>query len=374
MISIIPQKYRRFKVRRLNTERKSGLSRVEWEIDKNPLWFESHDAVLSEVPEAIACLCFAAASLKGYRIHFAERVCPVFRDNLKKLERIWQTWWGGEFKSFVLHQKEELDVIETVRGTALFLSLGVDSFFTLLMNPEVDTVVYVAGYDVELEDVHRLAAIERCLSAIGSQRGLRVIILRTNLRSHPVFKSLNWERFHGAALAAVGHLLADSICRVIISSSFPKAFFKPWGTSWETDFLWSSNVLKVEHFGEDLWRFEKLRIIADEPVVQKNLRICWENRNKDLNCGCCEKCLRTMLGLLSLSKLEVFPTLPNKEKLIINLKRIECIPKHLLPTYCQFLQCGLEPEVDAALRELMKRSGANLNKLDFEGTHYDLDT
>ena len=50
-------------------------------------------------------------------------------------------------------------------------------------------------------------------------------------------------------------------------------------------------------------RMEKTTIIADNPVVQKYLNVCsFETRN----CGQCEKCLRTMMALDLLGKLDLF--------------------------------------------------------------------
>jgi hypothetical protein len=36
---------------------------------------------------------------------------------------------------------------------------------------------------------------------------------------------------------------------------------------------------------------------AMEYVALQNLRVCWKNRKGTLNCGRCEKCIRTMIGL-----------------------------------------------------------------------------
>ena len=44
-------------------------------------------------------------------------------------------------------------------------------------------------------------------------------------------------------------------------------------------------------------RLEKIRAISSEPLVQRHLRVCWKNVANHLNCGRCEKCVRTMLAL-----------------------------------------------------------------------------
>jgi hypothetical protein len=350
------RKFHRLAVRRSRSRSAAGYSRVEWNIDGSPLWFECGDAELSKRPEAFACLCFAASSLAGWRVRFPERICPVLRRNLKGIDKTWQRWWGGETGRFESRGKRALPPLSGERGEAVFLSLGVDSFYSLLKRPGIGTVIYVAGYDVMLDDTSRLERVEQSLRAVGSRMGLKVIFLRTNLRQHPVFRKMNWEKYHGAALAAVGHLLSPEIRTAVVSSSFPKVFFKPWGTSWKTDHLWSSAAFALEHFGIEHWRLEKLGMIADEPVVREHLRICWEHRTGDLNCGLCEKCQRTMLGLLSFGKLEFYPTFPSVEHLVAGLGKAKPLTAHLLPTYRGFLERGLPPEADAAVRGLMQRS------------------
>jgi hypothetical protein len=53
---------------------------------------------------------------------------------------------------------------------------------------------------------------------------------------------------------------------------------------------------------------EKSRLLAQFPEVLSRLRVCWANLG-DYNCGHCEKCIRTMLGLkaLGIDRCEAFP-------------------------------------------------------------------
>ena len=356
MISRLHLWLKRLRVRRKGASLIHGVSRVEWDVAGSAVWFESADVSLSEEPEAVACLCFAAANLGGWKVRFPLPVCGMMKGNLSRLSRIWNRWWSTGERRF-LSKRRKLELKRTTCGDiAVFLSLGVDSFYSLLRYPDANHIVYVAGFDVKLHDSSRLERIERSLRQVGEARGMRVTVVRTNLREHPVFRTLSWERFHGAALAAVGYLLADSIQRIVISSSYPREFFKPWGSSWKTDHLWSSKVLEVAHFGEELWRFGKLEAIADDPLVRAHLRICWEHRNDDLNCGSCEKCLRTMLGLLSVGKLSLYPTFPDEATLLENLRKTRRIHDYLIPTYRGFIKRGLPPEAEKVVRQLIRRS------------------
>ncbi len=354
MFSRLLLRFRILHVRPSRPPSTQSTSRIEWIIGGSPLWFECADAPLENAPEAIACLCYAASGLKGWRVRLPEAISPLLRANLKKIGRRWTKWWDLPAARFRAKPAIERPAPEG-RGSGVFLSLGVDSFYSLLDNPTVDTIIYVAGYDVQLQDTARLAKVEHSLRDIGTRSQLRVILLKTNLREHPVFRRLNWTRFHGAALAAAGHLLSGSISSVIISSSYPRSFFQPWGSSWKTDRFWSTPRLSVIHHGDKFWRFEKLERIADDPLVKDHLRVCWENRNDSLNCGVCEKCVRTMLGLLSLGKLDEHVNFPGKTDLPRRIRAIRKLAPHLLPTYRNILKRGLPPRPRQEVRKLLKR-------------------
>lgn len=336
--------------------------RVEWEIEGETVWFECEDLPLRDSGDAFACLCFATSALDNWKLRFPLRICPVLSAHLKKLWQIWDSWWSigpTVFKT----KCRNLDSEETSkRGTAVFLSLGVDSFYTMLHRSDVGSIIYVCGYDVRLQKADRLKSLEKSLRDVANRSGVKLVVVRTNLRDHSILRKINWEKFHGAALATVGHLLAAEFSKILISASFSVDNFKPWGSSWKTDYLWSSKQLQVEHFGQDLWRVEKLEKIVNEPLVIDHLRICWEHRNDEVNCGECEKCLRTMLGLLSLGKLDEYPTFPDVDGLVSGLDRARLLPEFLIPTYQSFLNKDLPPKVVRPLEKLVRKSNVHIAK------------
>lgn len=337
-----------------------GYHRVGWMVDGSPLWFESRDITPEATAEAIACLGLAASCFKKQRVRIEEPVCPALAGNLRELEKTWHDWWKtttGRFRTAI--RTGSVPSPSPAPGNGCFLSLGADSFHSVIRNPEINTVIYVGGFDVPLADEKRLAIIENHFRTAAAELGKRAIFLRSNLRVHPVMGKLPWEKAHGAALAAAAHVLHREIGRASISSSFPIHLFKPWGTSWKTDHLWSSSTLRLEHTGHDLTRFQKIAEIAGDPTVQAHLHVCWEHRNDAYNCGQCEKCRRTMIGLTSLGRLQDFRTLPGEEQLIQALRTAEPLVPHIWPTYRSFIENGLPERVAAEVSALLSRSGAH---------------
>ena len=71
------------------------------------------------------------------------------------------------------------------------------------------------------------------------------------------------------------------------------------------DPLYSTGAVEILHQPNALTRFERLESIAQNPQVLRNLVVCLAFPTApQINCGECEKCLRTMTALVALGKLE----------------------------------------------------------------------
>jgi hypothetical protein len=345
------------RVRDIAAERGGGSHRVRAEVGGEPLWFESPDIELRPAPEAFGCALLVAALHGGRPLTIEGEVSARWLSNAGRLLDVFQGWWG--YAKLTPQAAARPDGEKPASDkTALCFSGGVDSFYSLLRSGRrVDLLLTVHGYDIKLRDGARASAFESSLRAVAAELGMKPVVVRTNLREHPAFARAPWERTHGGALAAVGHLLGDSAGRLLISSSYPYLNHVPWGSHWQTDPLWSSDRLEVIHVGAELARSDKLRAIAREPLVRKHLRVCWENLAPEGNCSRCEKCLRTRLMLADCGELENFPVFEGADTLA---RRIDSLPaiRGRGRVFGKLLERGrLTPEVETALRKLIKRTG-----------------
>ena len=178
---------------------------------------------------------------------------------------------------------------------------------------EIDELLVAHGYDIPLADATRIDAVRTSLADVSAATGVTATVIRTNLREHPAGIHMDWERSHGGAIAALGHCRVDRIGDLLVSASLPYYARGTWGSHHRTDSGWSSSRLRVTHIGAELRRAVKLQRIADERVVQRNLRVCWENRAPSGNCGECEKCVRTMLVLTMCDRLDRFTVFPHDD-------------------------------------------------------------
>ena len=195
------------------------------------------------------------------------------------------------------------------RGTACFFSGGVDSFYTVLTRrAELTHLIFVHGFDMPLDsDLREPAA--RVAREVAAAFGLELIEVETDVR-HLIDRYVSWELCHGAALASVGLLFQERLRRILIPSTHSYADLTAWGSHPLLDPLWSTELTEFVHDGAHATRVEKCFALADSEIALRHLRVCWENRDGRYNCGECEKCLRTMIGLEAAGVLERCLTLP----------------------------------------------------------------
>ncbi len=202
-------------------------------------------------------------------------------------------------------------------------------------------------------------AFAKSLRAIAADAGRRAVILRTSIRRHPLIRRLDWDREHGSVLAAAGHALTGTIGSLLIPASWGTHWTAGWGSHWDSDPLWSSDRLRVIHDDASLERWDKVPSLADDPLFFEHLRVCWENRVPEGNCGVCEKCVRTRVvfaryGVLERGEPAFHTTLP----LVASLDRLPTLsPKQSTEIWePHYLRWDLPADVHAAIERLCERS------------------
>lgn len=333
-----------------------GIHRVSAEIDDAPVYFESRDSELLPSPEAFGSALLIPALEAGRELRIESPVDPIWARNLAELTVIFSRWWGVPelLPQFVV---APADAGRNGHATGLCFTSGVDSFYSLLRGKDpVDALIFVQGYDMKLEDEWRMIHAERGMGAVAQATRTRLIVIRTNLREHPLMKFAHWDQAHGGALAAVGHLLTGALGRLIVASSYQRGLATPHGSHRRSDPLWSSSAIEVLHRGDERWRHDKLRAIGDERLVQQHLRVCWQNRARTGNCSRCEKCVRTMLTLAQCGKLADFEAFDREVPLVQRIDALEKVPGELARVFMHELGLGLDADVSRAIRDLLDRS------------------
>ncbi len=335
-------------------------ARASATVDGAELYFESADVELRASPELFATVLLPVAVQRGVRLRLDRPPDRAWRRNVSAALRVWAGWWQTEpdlDRVLVAPRSAPRPSRRRARGVGLCFSLGIDSFHTLLRSGRrIDHLILAQGFDIPLGDDARMGAAERSLREVGDATGTDALVVRTNVRRHPSLRPMAWPRTHGGSLAALGHACSGRVGELLISATKPFTADGPWGSHWDTDPGYSSSRLAVRHVGAELRRNDKLAAIVHEPLVQRNLRVCWENRSASGNCGECEKCVRTLL-LISVSEgRPELPVFPSGRALADRIDAVPGIHPDSAPVYEAALARGPDEGTAAAIRRLLERS------------------
>jgi hypothetical protein len=342
-----------------------------WILEGRPfeLWYrfpaDDHAFLDAGNADPFLAALLAPAMCLGEPLKIEGAVSPKLLRASKQIQEIYRCWQPA--LKFV-----EVDVaIDTKREAVtssgsgrngLFFSLGVDSGYSLAKNlrehpadeEAVTDLITVLGFDVYLWEQQRFVAMLENAKKVGASLGKTVLPVSTNLRDF-TDKIADWvQLYHGAALASVALALGTKFRHMLIAATHTYADLFPHGSHPVLDPLWSTQATAFSHDGCEADRLQKIRGIGDIPELLANLRVCATGEMTDAyNCGTCEKCLRTMIGLHIAGVLGKCATLPHE----IDLDRVRTMPARRTGqrVYLRQLADALGPAPgDVAIKEALE--------------------
>ncbi|KAA3631456.1 MAG: hypothetical protein DWQ08_04835, partial [Proteobacteria bacterium] len=241
-------------------------------------------------------------------------------DRLDEYQRAWQAWRPEKVAPVSIRATEVDAPRHRGRPALAAFSGGVDSLYTLFRhrvepdgrrNRDLGAVVMANGFDIPIHDrAGYRRAIDR-LRPLTDEAGVELIEVETNARLF----TPRWEMEHGASLAAVLCLFSRQFGAGLIPSTAPYQFLFPWGTNPVTDHLLGGNF-EIDHDSAAVMRGEKIGALARWPAALQRLRVCWQNRHVESNCGHCIKCYHLAMGLQAFgAPLACFETSPDPGEL-----------------------------------------------------------
>ena len=310
-----------------NQKRVRVAATVIWEDCDQP---QKDIYIETEAPFTADISCNPHAFLVGCLIpamHFREKrialdaaICPGLKEGLETVMALIKEWSGGHLYPLSIEAKTSSSVQygEKQRQAGLFLSGGIDSLAALRANkltyPEmhpgaIKDCLFVHGFDIggvvqRGMKYHVFERAKTAMSRVVEDANVNLIPIYTNIRHLCDERELWLEKFFGAVLASVAHAFASRLKLVYIASSYDIPNLVPCGSHPMLDPEYSSFDMRIRHRDLSLSRLDKLRIVAGWDVALNNIRVCLANVQDRMNCGKCEKCVRTMLGLLAIGALD----------------------------------------------------------------------
>jgi hypothetical protein len=332
-------------------------------VGGEPLWFEAEGFELLPSPEAYANALLVPAMQQGFHLEFQDSLCPQWLENAHALMRIYQEWYDWDPIAIRCAVGPPVDQRSNDK-VALCFSGGADSFHSLLTYPKnISYLAMVHGYDIALSDTAGAEIVFKHIQQVADEVGVSAVKISTNYREHTI-AGRKYRYAYEGALASIGFLMADAN-ELVISSDYSREALLDFNAAshWKTGPLRSSADVQIVHYGDAYTRDEKLRQIAQNPLVRKHLRVCQENlkpafdfSSSDLNCGSCDKCLRTIIPLMQSGGLDGVEVFYSTDRLSIKVDKLNVVPAYASFTYGKFLTLGVSDELAHSIRALMFRS------------------
>ena len=350
---------------KIEHRKSGGTEKLKVKVDGKWFWIELTGGELESASEAWATFGLYPAMVTGRRIRLRHQAPPdkIWTGNAKALMTKMTGWWGGTVPKIVAdgHVSWWRSLLPSRRSKKrlLFFSGGVDSFHALYemiqQGTPPDALLFVDGFDIDLTDTEKSAAYLPALEEICRHHRLKLLRVKTNLRKMPFYRKYNWGSTHGLAMAGVAHLIRG-YGEIFISSSFETIRDIPYGSRADVDVLFTSRKRRFHHIGSGVLRTAKLMDLADDPLVQRHLRVCWRGRGARKNCGECEKCLRTELNVLATGRHGKFTCFDHPEPLAARFSGVEAKLDPLVRMWQAATDQSLPPDLDQAVRAMLRRS------------------
>ncbi|MCF8261475.1 MAG: hypothetical protein K9J12_11930 [Melioribacteraceae bacterium] len=342
------------------------------EIDAKiyPIYFYSKDARFIKSTEALIATALLPAMRLNANIEIEGEISQSFSSCLSDIQSIYQQWNPHLKMAEISFEKINIrkHQIEKSSRVASFFSGGIDAYYTFLKNQKkIDDIIFIRGFDIPLNNDFLIGSSSKQIRGIGVEFNKRVIEVETNVRSFlQQFSSL--QMYYGAVLASISHMLSDEFGKIYIGShdTYGK-LTTTYGSHPVLDPLWSSENMEIIHDGCEASRLEKTRFVSNSEFALNNLRVCFANSQSVLNCGVCEKCLRTMLGLLAVGSIEKCGSFENPIA-VKNIKQIFLNP-YKRASYSDIL---FELEKESKNRKICYEISKLLNRPHFVRTNIGL--
>lgn len=246
----------------------------------------------------------------GGNIQIEGEVSKNLIEKLETYQDIMMKWYPELHRAEIFPQNIYDDlVLEHNRKIISCFTGGVDAFYTPIKHQEeINDLLYVWGFDLPITEKNFYAKVKQHMSIVAQKFNKNIIFVKTNLGFEVTNKYASWGDYcYGPAIASVV-LLMSSIYKVcLMPSCNDYSVLVPRGSHILINHLWGCDSVEFTYDGAESSRIEKVEYISDNSIVQEHLRVCYSSNN-EYNCCECEKCIRTMVSLEAIGKLNQVKT------------------------------------------------------------------
>lgn len=352
-------------------------ARIEWEeCSREPLSLrfeaDAHGSEdLEPAPEAFLAACALPAMRAGERrIAIEGTASPRLADGIQRSIGLLREWFGPPRRNVAIEPSAGFrePPRRSPERTAMFFTAGVDSRHMLLTHRREHPHGPSAVADALSTFGHLCPAtgattgwnarVVPVLDEAARERGLTFAALRSNVWELSPDVEFVAEENLSFALAAFAHLFRKRFTRILKASSREALRNIRSRLQAQMDPLCSSGAVDILHAASRATRFERLEAIAASPPGVGDLVVCLAFPGPPaLNCGECEKCVRTMAALLALGRLEEATRFPRGALTEEVIRRVEIGP-HDFGYWTELMPAlhARRPDIAAVVREKVEEA------------------
>jgi hypothetical protein len=304
---------------------------IVWEYRDHPvetLYFEVEDEVAEMVtarPESFAIACLPLASwFNEKRLLVEGTLCTRLGKGLTVVNEIFHGWYRQCGLLEISASEGFIPTRPTIRRTVSLLSGGVDGLTTLCQNrldypldhpDSIQACIILFGINnFDLDENGPVAA--RLTAFFGLVSRLRELAVTEHFQLIPVYTNVRSLAPHyrywikvgfGAGHSAVAQLFQKQFDQVLFASDGDGANPFPGAEHPLFNRHYSTSALRLLDDGLELLRKEKVTLLSQWGTGRRLMQPCHYVQIPEagkINCGRCEKCVRTMLVLLGIGVLD----------------------------------------------------------------------
>lgn len=275
----------------------------------------------------------------GERLQINRPVDQILLEGCLELLKIWHCW--KPYLPVIEIDAEISTTLEPNRNkTGAYFSGGVDSMHTVLRHQEASNKIGIEVVDelITISDIFwndkehtkskELGLMNDRMSVFSDQSKKNLINVSNNIWETRFNLTDSLDYSLGCLLASTALAIGKRYSKVLIPGS--KTYKEGLNGSHPlTDRLYSTSTTKFVSDGCDFCRYQKIAYLVEKNFDLSNLQVCSRDINFG-NCSVCFKCIRSMLVLELLNKLEECNLFNPPILDFHQVSRVYCSTSHLL--------------------------------------------
>ncbi len=272
------------------------------------------DSILS-IPAVLGTIQIAWAVGVDLYVEKLDETCLL---NLKALKKAFEAQYPQFSTSSKIHVQKIVSNKFNNKQSAMYFSGGLDSLVTYIRHKDQNPLLITLLQVDESNNLKKSFKEQRNLcQKFAEQEGLDIHFIRSELFSDPYNYVINtpllssefkikWMSEIASSfifLGLIAPITVENIGKIILATAYPKDYWPSHNQSMHFFYFNTMSWADINFvYDANMTRQKKIKYLKSTPNYFKNILVCTSpvpiNSIYPQNCGICEKCWRTIMGLI----------------------------------------------------------------------------